>query len=119
MSMTNIRRSLGASWAQPGTRLGFWVHFSTQFSATTLGLLWGYPFFVRGEHRSRSHPAGLLLTLMVVAVMTAGPVARLDDHPPPLAPVDVGTQHRVVDRGDLDDRADLARRLRRSGSWSC
>jgi MFS family permease len=73
MSMTHIRRSLGASWAQPGTRLGFWVHFSTQFSATTLGLLWGYPFFVRGEQRS-DHVAGLLLTLMVVAVMTAGPV---------------------------------------------
>ncbi|MCW2801510.1 MAG: transporter, partial [Aeromicrobium sp.] len=73
MSLTHIRRSLGASWAQPGTRLGFWVHFSTQFSATTLGLLWGYPFFVRGEHRS-DHVAGLLLTLMVVAVMTAGPV---------------------------------------------
>lgn len=73
MSMTHIRRSLGASWAQPGTRLGFWIHFSTQFSATTLGLLWGYPFFVRGEHRS-DHVAGALLTLMVVAVMTAGPV---------------------------------------------
>ena len=73
MSMTHIRRSLGASWAQPGTRLGFWVHFSTQFSATTLGLLWGYPFFVRGEQRS-DHVAGVLLTLMVVAVMTAGPV---------------------------------------------
>ncbi len=73
MSLTHIRHSLGASWAQPGTRLGFWVHFSTQFSATTLGLLWGYPFFVRGEQRS-DHVAGLLLTLMVVAVMIAGPV---------------------------------------------
>jgi sugar phosphate permease len=73
LSMTRIRASLAASWAQPGTRLGFWIHFSTQFSATTLGLLWGYPFFVRGEQRS-DHVAGLLLTLMVVAVMAAGPV---------------------------------------------
>jgi sugar phosphate permease len=73
LSLTGIRRSLGASWAQPGTRLGFWMHFSTQFSATTFGLLWGYPFFVRGEGRS-DHVAGLLLTLMVVAVMSAGPV---------------------------------------------
>ena len=47
-----IRASLAASWAHPGTRLGFWMHFSTQFSATTLGLLWGYPFFVRGEGQS-------------------------------------------------------------------
>ncbi len=73
LSLSGIRRSLGASWAQPGTRLGFWMHFTTQFSATTFGLLWGYPFFVRGEGRS-DHVAGLLLTLMVVAVMSAGPV---------------------------------------------
>jgi MFS family permease len=73
LSMTQIRRSLGASWAQPGTRLGFWMHFATQFSSTTLGLLWGYPFFVRGEGRS-GHVAALLLTIMVVAVMCAGPI---------------------------------------------
>ncbi|MEJ7634935.1 MFS transporter [Aeromicrobium sp.] len=73
LSLGGVRRSLTASWAQPGTRLGFWMHFSTQFSATTFGLLWGYPFFVRGEGRSEQ-VAGLLLTLMVVAVMSAGPV---------------------------------------------
>jgi MFS family permease len=49
------------------------MHFSTQFSATVLGLLWGYPFFVRGEGRS-DEVAGLLLTVMVFAVMAAGPV---------------------------------------------
>ena len=73
LSATQIRRSVGESWEHPGTRLGFWMHFTTQFSATTLGLLWGYPFFVRGEGQSRQ-TAGLLLTIMVVAVMSAGPV---------------------------------------------
>jgi len=73
MSFGAVRESLAASWDHPGTRLGFWMHFSTQFSATTLGLLWGYPFFVRGEGRSEE-TAGLLLTLMVLAVMSAGPV---------------------------------------------
>ena len=72
MSVRSIRASLAASWAHPGTRLGFWMHFSTQFSATALTLLWGYPFFVRGEHQSAAS-AGLLLTLMVLAVMAAGP----------------------------------------------
>lgn len=72
MSVRSIRASLAASWAHPGTRLGFWMHFSTQFSATALTLLWGYPFFVKGEHQSAAS-AGLLLTLMVLAVMAGGP----------------------------------------------
>jgi MFS family permease len=73
MSLRAVRASLSASWSHPGTRLGFWMHFTTQFSATALSLLWGYPFLVRGEGRS-ANTAGLLLTLMIVAVMVGGPV---------------------------------------------
>ena len=73
LSLAAVRASLTASWSHPGTRLGFWMHFTTQFSATALSLLWGFPFLVRGEGRS-SHTAGLLLTLMIVAVMVSGPV---------------------------------------------
>ena len=72
LSLGAVRASLSASWRQPGTRLGFWMHFSTQFSATTMTLLWGYPFLVRGEELS-SHTAGLLLTLMVMVMMVSGP----------------------------------------------
>jgi sugar phosphate permease len=72
MSFPAVRESLVASWSQPGTRLGFWMHFSTQFSSTTLSLLWGYPFFVRGEGQS-PQTAGVLLTLLVISVMLAGP----------------------------------------------
>lgn len=73
LSVTEVRRTLAASWAHPGTRLGFWTHFTTQFSATALGLLWGYPFLVWGEGLSSAR-AGLLLTILVVTVMAAGPV---------------------------------------------
>ncbi len=73
LSPRSIRESLVASWAQPGTRLGFWMHFTSQFSATTMSLLWGYPYFVRGEGRSPA-TAGLLLTVIVVAIMLSGPV---------------------------------------------
>lgn len=72
-SLAAVRASLAASWSHPGTRLGFWMHFVTPFSATALSLLWGYPFFVLGEGTS-STAAGVLLTIMVVAVMGAGPV---------------------------------------------
>jgi MFS family permease len=73
LGLAEIRASLAESWEHPGTRLGFWMHFSTQFSATVLGLLWGYPFLVKGEGVDEP-VAGLLLTVMVVAVMTAGPI---------------------------------------------
>ena len=82
LSVADARSSLAASWAHPGTRLGFWMHFSTQFSATTLSLLWGYPFLVKGEQQSPA-AAGLLLTLMVLAVMAAGPALGwlVSNHP--------------------------------------
>lgn len=73
LALAEIRGSLAASWEHPGTRLGFWMHFSTQFSATVLGMLWGYPFFVKGEGVSDAG-AGVLLTIMVVAIMATGPV---------------------------------------------
>lgn len=73
MRLQQIRESLAASWAQPGTRLAFWLHFTTPFSANALALLWGLPFFVRGEGRSEQ-TASALLTVMVVVVMFAGPV---------------------------------------------
>lgn len=72
LSLRRVGDSLTASWAQPGTKLGFWAHFTTQFSSTTMGLLWGYPFLVHGEGRSEAS-AGMLLTVMVVAAAMAGP----------------------------------------------
>jgi sugar phosphate permease len=65
-------RRLGVAWREPGTRLGLWTHFVTQFSGTVFALLWGYPFLVVGEHRSPAE-AGLLITLLVVAAMGIGP----------------------------------------------
>jgi MFS family permease len=73
LSAHEIVAGLAESWRHPGTRLGFWMHFSTQFSATTLGLLGGYPVFVQGDGTS-PRTAGVLLTVMVLAVMSAGPV---------------------------------------------
>ncbi len=61
-----VRRQLAASWREPGTRLGMWVHFTTQFSAMVFLLLWGMPFLVEGEGMSRA-AAGGLLTLVVLS----------------------------------------------------
>ncbi len=69
----DVRRELRLAWREPGTRMGLWTHFSTQFSGTVFGLLWGYPFLVSGEGVGRG-TAGALLTLLVVVAMLVGPV---------------------------------------------
>ncbi|MFY0408485.1 MFS transporter [Solicola sp. PLA-1-18] len=73
LSIATVTSSLRLAWGEPGTRLGFWTHFTAQFPGTVLGLLWGYPFFVRGEGLSPTQ-AGLLLTLLTGFTMAAGPV---------------------------------------------
>ncbi|GAA1433282.1 MFS transporter [Microlunatus lacustris] len=68
-ALTDLR----TSFTHPGTRLGLWSHFSTQFSGMVFALLWGYPFLTTGL----GYPPGLaggLLTVMVLAGPVIGPV---------------------------------------------
>jgi sugar phosphate permease len=65
--------SLRTVWGNPGTRLGMWSHFVSQFSMTAFALLWGYPFLVSGQGLS-SGTAGGLLMLMTVWVVFSGMV---------------------------------------------
>ncbi|MDF3301010.1 MFS transporter [Streptomyces tropicalis] len=66
-----VRRQIAAAWREPGTRLGLWVHFTTQFPAMVFLLLWGLPFLVQAEGLSRA-AAGELLTLVVLSNMVVG-----------------------------------------------
>ncbi|MFF5449067.1 nitrate/nitrite transporter [Streptomyces sp. NPDC012888] len=66
-----VRAQLAESWREPGTRLGLWVHFTTQFPAMVFLLLWGMPFLVEAQGLSRD-AAGGLLTLIVASNMVLG-----------------------------------------------
>jgi MFS family permease len=66
-----VRRQIMAAWKEPGTRLGMWVHFTTQFPAMVFLLLWGLPFLVQAQGLSRA-TAGELLTLVVLSNMVVG-----------------------------------------------
>src|SRR4051794_3342853 len=68
-----VRRQLRESWHEPGTRIGLWTHFTTQFSGTVFALLWGYPFLVRGEGVAPG-TAGAMLSAMVFVGMAVAPV---------------------------------------------
>jgi MFS family permease len=66
-----VRKQISAAWREPGTRLGMWVHFTTQFPAMFFLLLWGMPFLVEAQGLSRA-VAGELLTLIVLSNMVVG-----------------------------------------------
>ena len=68
-----MRDDVVSAWRHPGTRLGLWTHFTTQFSGTVFALMWGYPFLVSAEGLSAG-TASALLTLFVLAGMATAPV---------------------------------------------
>lgn len=67
------RQALSAAWREPGTRLGLWAHFVTQFPGAVFGLFWGYPFLVDGQGLSPA-TASVLLTVLVLGGMVVGPL---------------------------------------------
>ena len=69
--MAALARSLRLVWGNPGTRLGMWSHFVSQFWLTVFTLLWGYPFLVRGEGLSTT-TAGTILMAMTGWVILSG-----------------------------------------------
>ncbi|GAA3568785.1 MFS transporter [Amycolatopsis ultiminotia] len=68
-----LGRQVRAAWAVPGTRLGFWVHFTTMFAPNVLTLLWGVPFLVQGQGLPPA-TASALLSVFVFGSMAGGPV---------------------------------------------
>jgi MFS family permease len=71
--LAEVWHNLVSTWREPGTRIGFYTHLTTQFSGTVFALLWGYPFLVVGQGLAPG-TAATLLTLLVVVAMAVGPV---------------------------------------------
>ncbi|PRX51047.1 sugar phosphate permease [Prauserella shujinwangii] len=67
-----VGRQVLAAWRVPGTRLGFWTHFTTPFGQNVMVLLWGVPFLVDGQGYSTTAASGLLV-VFVVGAMVGGP----------------------------------------------
>jgi hypothetical protein len=72
-----LAQSVRTVWGNPGTRLGMWSHFTSQFSGTVFALLWGFPFLVRGLGWSETAAAGLLMAMTAWAVASGLLLARL------------------------------------------
>ncbi|WP_345750651.1 MFS transporter [Microbacterium rhizophilus] len=72
-SAIDTRQGIRAAWAQPGTRLAFWTHFTTPFAGTAFVMLWGVPFLTAGEGLSTAQAAAVT-SVYVVAGIVMGPV---------------------------------------------
>ena len=59
------------AWAEPGTRLAFWLSFVTLFGSMMFGVMWGYPFLVSGQGVS-PRVAAVLMTVLVVSGLAYG-----------------------------------------------
>jgi MFS family permease len=71
-SLRDVLAEVTKSWRVAGTRLGFWVHFSTMFAPAVLGLLWGFPYLVQAQGMTKS-AAGSVLSVLVLGVLVGGP----------------------------------------------
>jgi len=59
--------------SRAGVRLGFWTHFTSLFSANTMALLWGVPFFITAQGRSPAE-ASALLTVLTLSKLVFSPL---------------------------------------------
>ena len=82
LGLRRTGRVLRESVAEPGTRLGFWVHFTTQFAGNTFVLMWGYPYLEYAQDLSDTTISlvmtSFVLTNLAVALGLGGLSAR---HP--------------------------------------
>ncbi|WP_131104750.1 MFS transporter [Ornithinimicrobium sufpigmenti] len=70
-----LAKTMAEVWGNPGTKLGLWVHFSSQFGPTVFTMLWGYPFLIAQGLESTT--ASGMLILMTFTGMVTGPVIGL------------------------------------------
>jgi sugar phosphate permease len=77
LKVAALTRSLRLIWGHPGTRLGMWSHFVSQFPVTVFSLLWGYPFLIRGEGLSPAMAGTLLMLTTATALVTGLVLGRL------------------------------------------
>jgi MFS family permease len=82
ITFARVGAELAGAWRHPGTRLGIWSHFTTQFTGTVFALIWGFPFLIAGEGLPRA-TASALLTGYVLVGMAAGPLigVMVQRHP--------------------------------------
>ena len=70
------------AWAEPGTRLGFWLGFMALFTGMTFGVMWGYPFLTVGQGLSPGTAGAMMLGLAVAGLVYGVTLGTFMAHHP-------------------------------------
>lgn len=70
------------TWAHPATKIGFWSHWSSPFSANMFSLIWGVPFLVKAEGFSKSQATTSLTSIVFFGALAGIALGYLIGHFP-------------------------------------
>jgi len=73
LSLKQAAKQLVENFRNPGIRMAFWTHFSTQPTTTSISLLWAAPYLVTAEGQTHEFVA-FTLTAMVLCGFITGPI---------------------------------------------
>jgi MFS family permease len=91
-SLRGVGRRVSTAWSLAGTRVGFWVHFTSMSTSLAFGVLWGVPFMVEGQRMSRNAASTVLLVSVLLAIVIGPPIGYLiGRHPVTRVPLAIGT----------------------------
>lgn len=79
-----VGQQVAEALRQPGTRLGFWIHWVCGFWGQVFAFMWGYPFLTQGLGYS-PEATSLLFTLFVVAGFPMAPLVGMLSRSAPRA----------------------------------
>ncbi|MCW2602303.1 MAG: hypothetical protein JWN61_438 [Pseudonocardiales bacterium] len=68
--LRRVGGGVASAWSVPGTKLGFWIHFSNTCTMAFLTVLWGQPYLIEQQGFSQESAASVLTAMVIVQVAT-------------------------------------------------
>jgi MFS family permease len=68
--LRRVGAGVATVWRVPGTKLGFWIHFTNTCLMATLTVLWGQPYLIEQQGFAQESASAVLTAMVVLQVMT-------------------------------------------------